>query len=179
MINYLDYYNLENYLFETVTKKFKKQGYLDATDFFCIIIWKSNRAKTKIAKKLLGGKPNDLNIPCKQLTSAICSAQSPEEKLRVLLKDWKFGLPMASAILTVLYPDEFTVYDVRVCSIIKQFEHLAKTSKIDILIPGYLAFVKAVKNEVPEKSLRDKDRYLWGKSFYEDLQKLVKRKNFD
>ena len=36
--------------------------------------------------------------------------------MRILIEDWAFRLPMASAILTVLYPDSFTVYDIRVCS---------------------------------------------------------------
>ncbi|MGJ9384908.1 hypothetical protein [Salipaludibacillus sp. CF4.18] len=38
-----------------------------------------------------------------------------KEKLRYVMKAWDFRLPMATAILTVLYPDDFTVYDVRVC----------------------------------------------------------------
>jgi hypothetical protein len=33
----------------------------------------------------------------------------------ILMRDWGLRLPMASAILTVLFPEEFTVYDQRVC----------------------------------------------------------------
>lgn len=43
--DYLKYYNLERYLFEEVTKKFKEEGQLGAFDFFCIVMWKANRAK--------------------------------------------------------------------------------------------------------------------------------------
>ncbi len=35
-MNYLDIYNLETYLFETVRNRFYEQGYLSAFDFFCI-----------------------------------------------------------------------------------------------------------------------------------------------
>ena len=38
---------------------------------------------------------------------------------------WAFRLPTASAILTVLYPDVFTVYDRRVCKVLGAFDQLA------------------------------------------------------
>ena len=43
------FYNLENYLFEEVSKRFSEHGYLEVFDFFCIVIWKANRSKSKIA----------------------------------------------------------------------------------------------------------------------------------
>jgi hypothetical protein len=47
------YYYLEDYLFSEVRSRFHKQGYLSAEDFFCIVIWKANRAKSKVAARLL------------------------------------------------------------------------------------------------------------------------------
>jgi len=71
-MNYKQYYDLENYLFSIVIKKFLKYGYLNAHDFFCIVIWKANRAKTKIMKKMLSiANVNDINFACKKLTTAI------------------------------------------------------------------------------------------------------------
>jgi hypothetical protein len=35
------------------------------------------------------------------------------------MRDWGLRLPMASAILTILYPEDFTVSDVRVCQMLQ------------------------------------------------------------
>jgi len=41
------------------------------------------------------------------------------------LTKWGFRLPTASAILAVLYPDTFTVYDKRACDALGKFHNLA------------------------------------------------------
>lgn len=80
---------------------------------------------------------------------------------------------MASAILTVLYPDEFTVYDVRVCDLLdKKFEDAQYKTQFEALWARYSEYLAAVRDAVPELPiLRDKDRYLWGKSFAQQLEK--------
>ncbi len=80
-------------------------------------------------------------------------------------------LPMASAVLTVLYPEEFTIYDVRVCKSIGDFQRLGAQSFSDELWHQYLSFKEAVSQRSPKGlSLRDKDRYLWGKSFHDQIE---------
>jgi hypothetical protein len=92
--------------------------------------------------------------------------------MRYLFEDWKFRLPMASAILSILYPEQFTIYDVRVCGTLGNFHNLGNLVDFDKLWCGYLNFKAAVKDATPsELNLRDRDRYLWGKSFYEQLKK--------
>ena len=168
-VDFSKYYNLHDYIFTEVHKKFHENGFIGAFDFFCIIIWKANRAKSKIAVKLKQEYPNkSLDEITKILTHQIYDADGPKEKLRILLGYWNFGLPMASAILTVFYPESFTIYDVRVCSVLKKFENLK--NKPESILDDYFEYVKAVKSEVPNKiDLRDKDKFLWGKSFYKDL----------
>lgn len=177
MENYSQYYDLEKYLFDTVKKKFDSDGYLEAFDFFCIVIWKSNRPKSKIAKNILSYYGNhDLNEACKKLTSSIAKAPLKEDKLRVLLDLKGFGLSMASAVLTVLYPDTFTVYDYRVCETetLTEFRKI-KDRKTDNAIKKYFEYVMAVHNAVKDKrTLRDKDKELWGKSFAEGLKQDIK-----
>jgi hypothetical protein len=51
--DFLRYYDLETYLFVDVAGKFKEYDKLDAFDLFSIIIWKAERAKSKLAKRLL------------------------------------------------------------------------------------------------------------------------------
>ncbi len=134
-MNYLDIYNLETYLFETVRSRFNDQGHLSAFDFFCIMIWKANRAKSKVAKKLLAKGYDTLDGAVYDLTQGLSNLSSPEDRLRYLWDwgGWEFYLPMASAILTVLYPDDFTVYDVRVCTSLGGFSDLANISKFEKL----------------------------------------------
>jgi hypothetical protein len=167
----IQFYTLESYLFTTVHRRFPEQGHLGAFDFFCIVIWKANRAKTKVAKRLLGDTTKTLDEVVVELTKAIAAQKTPKDRMRLLMfGDIRFRLPMASAILTVLYPDEFTVYDYRVCEMLGGFRNLTNLTNIDRMWEGYSAFKSAVISNSPAGlSLRDRDRYLWGKSFHDQL----------
>lgn len=169
--DYSKYYDLEKYLFEDIPLKFKKDGFLKASDFFCIIIWKANRSKTKIKKKLLkisGSK--DINEICKRLTLDIAKQTSDKDKLKILLDKWRFRLPMATAILTVLYPNNFTIYDTRVRGQLGMDDFADRKNQIDKYFSEYLP---RVKKEGKGVTLRAKDKYFWGKSFAEDLRELI------
>lgn len=170
--DYSEYYNLENYLFNEISQKFKKNGYLDAHDFFCIVIWKANRSKTKIKQKLLKFSHNkNIDTVCRQLTKEIAEQKTDRDKMELLLNKWKFRLPMASAILTVLYSDKFTVYDVRVREQLGLNDFSDRKTQIDQYFSIYLP---EVQKKGIGKTLRDKDKHFWGKSFAEDLNKLIK-----
>lgn len=169
-MDFRKYTRLESYLLDEVRPRFLEQGYLTAFDFFCIVIWKANRSKSKIARMLLNNPHvKNLDQAVKVITEGLARQSSGKERLRCLW-EMEFQLPMASAILTILYPDEFTVYDIRVCNQLGDF-HKVKTSKsFKELWSGYEDFRRKVKASAPsDLTLRDKDRYLWGKSFYEQL----------
>ena len=176
-MNYHQYYDLESYLFDTVRHRFQRKGYLSAFDFFCIVIWKANRAKSKIAKKLLAhGEYKDLDEAVYALTTGLAQQTTDKDRLRHLWETWEFYLPMTSAILTVLYPDRFTVYDARVCDTLGGFRNLRNLVNFENLWRGYGEFKRKVEESAPkELTLRDKDRYLWGKSFYKQLEKNIEQ----
>ncbi len=71
----LKIYNTENYILTDVKDFFLQNGYLNTFDFFCIIIWKANRAKSKIANRLLKFNPN-LDESVKDLTTKIYQAET-------------------------------------------------------------------------------------------------------
>lgn len=172
--DYRKIYDLEKYLFEDVSIKFKECGNLDSFDFFCIVIWKSNRSKSKITKRLLQKGHTDLNAAVRSLTQEIFDAGDPQSKMDVLIGKWGFRLPMSSAILTVLYPDDFSVYDVRVCAQLQDFHKIQNLLHFNDLWDGYCSFLKCVKEFGPQElNLRDKDRWIWGKSFTESLEKFL------
>lgn len=169
-MDFLAYYDLESYLFNTVRSRFHEDGHLSAFDFFSIVIWKANRAKSRIAKRLLAKGYSDLEAAVAALTEGLAKQSSRRDRLHYLWNDWGFLLPMASAILTVLYPDDFTIYDYRVCDQLKDFHNLANLSKFEDVWHGYERLISRVRAETPAAlSLREKDRYLWGASASQQL----------
>jgi len=170
-IDFKRYYDLETYLFTEVTSHFKNNGYISAFDFFCIVIWKANRSKTKIAKRLIQLNKGSLDETIKYISTRISAISDRKKRLELLLLEFGFQLPMASAILTVLYPEEYTIYDIRVCESIGKYQDLKNITNYEQLWNGYIKYIEEVIIMTPpELNLRDKDRYLWGKSFYKQLQ---------
>ena len=81
----------------------------------------------------------------------------------MLLTNWGFLLPTASAILTVLYPDIFTVYDSRVCDTLRDFHNLGGRKWSSKTWGEYQRFISAVRHAAPQGlTLRDCDRWLSG-----------------
>jgi hypothetical protein len=176
-VDFSRYYDLETYLFEDVHLRFHRDGYLSAFDFFSIVIWKANRAKTLVARRLLiKAQTEELDSAVRLLSHSIYLADTMRERLRILLDDWGFHLPMASAILTVLWPDFFTVYDIRACEQLGRFRELANRTRFEKIWAQYIMFRDAVAEAGPDgTSLRDKDRYLWAKSSASQLDEDIAR----
>jgi len=168
----LKYYDLEGYLFGSVGPRFRNGGSLSAFEFFSIVVWKANRAKTRVAKILRRGRPGkSWDAIVGELATSLSHARDDRSKLAVLVQDYGFYLPMASAILTVLWPDSFSVYDVRVCEILGRFGALGQSTNIESLWPAYEQYVQAVQAEVPGRfTLREKDRALWALSTRSQLE---------
>jgi hypothetical protein len=122
VIDYRTYYHLEHYVFHEISAQYRKAGQLAAFDFFCIVIWKANRSKSKIAHRFLAKGFHDLESAVAALTRALATAPDDKERMRILIDEWGFQLPMASAILTVLCPELFTMYDMRVCDVLGDFQ---------------------------------------------------------
>ncbi|MCB0513401.1 MAG: hypothetical protein KDC60_03120 [Bacteroidetes bacterium] len=142
--HYIKYYDLENYILKEVRDNLNINGHLTAFNFFCIVIWKANRAKTKIAQRLLKYNP-DINQSVKDLTAKIFSATDDRQKLKVLIDDYQFRLPMSSAILSLRYPDNFSVYDVRVCNTLTNLRGLDTNTNFEKLWLGYKDYIDNVK----------------------------------
>ncbi len=178
---YKKYYFLEQYLFEDVSKNFKNSGCLTPEEFFAIVIWKRNASKTKIRE---GVKSSGRTI-C-EIISKISEYGKPEQRLNALLspKISGIGIAFASAILTVCYLDDFTVVDYRaITSLIKILKNKDFLNKEEIKVgikeffegnpsnspKAYLKYCQLCKEEAIKigVSLRDFDRILWAKDFYE------------
>ena len=139
-------------------------------DFFAIVVWKSSRAKTKIKRGLL-----DAGKTVQDLMREVSQAETSGKKVEILLDVDGIGPAMASAILTVCYPEEFTVLDYRAWQVLQQ----AGISNLPACYPwnaaSYLEYRNACRRLADRAGLclRDLDRALWAKSWETDLHKFV------
>lgn len=167
-IQYSKYYELEKYLFTDINQRFHSRGYLNPDEFYCIIIWKSNRSKSRIVKKLGGNYKFGAKVI--SITSQVFKAKEHKNKMSILMSNG-FRLPIASAILSVLYPDQYSVYDYRVCEILQAEIGALEYIKIqswtfDRLWKGYNEYLRDVLLCSGKSDYRSADKYLWGKSFF-------------
>lgn len=180
--DYRTYYNLESYLFDTVGPAFHKNKCLTAFDLFAIVIWKAERNKGRVKNGFLVGKSkmkhiNDIlrkyhekNLTREGVVTALDSISG-------------IGIPTASAILTVLYPKDFTVVDVRAKQTFKRDDLRAycgqnqsftvdPSNNVSGYVNEYLVACKKAADGLG-LTLREFDKVLWGYSFHEDLKNFV------
>jgi hypothetical protein len=173
------YYNLEDYLLEKVQRHFQKEGWIGAFDFFSIVIWKANRAKSYAAERILAIakreklKEKNLNQICHRITEQFVN-DAEKENMRILFEEWEFSLPTASAILAILYPTKFTIYDYRVAKQVRNGDPKLKSKVFEKMWEAYQKFQEQVRKKGVGNTLREKDRYLFGKSQIEDLKHDIK-----
>src|SRR4030042_677004 len=103
--NYLKYYSLEDYLFGEVNRNFQERHYLIPEEFFAIVFWKRKPAAFQIAPQW-NGQPS-----IEEVTRKIYDKPDGRGKMEILDAITEIGPAIASAILTVCYPEEFTVID--------------------------------------------------------------------
>jgi hypothetical protein len=132
------------------------------------------------ASLLRADRPEEgtLEARTRALTSSLYNASGPKERMRILLQDWKFGLTMASAVLSVLWPDDFTVYGYRVRELLGYTRPISEGRNFDKTWEEYSEFVGRLRSlEMPSDyySLRDRDRYLWSASVAQQLEEDIKR----
>jgi len=165
-----DLYDIETYLFEQVGPRFRQEGTLEPFDFFAIVVWKSNRAKTKIMRGL-----DDAGKSVQELMNEVAQAATPREKVEVLISVWGIGLAMASAILTVCDPKTFTVLDYRAWETLRAVSVQGLPQRYPATSDEYLDYCAVCKRlaDGVGMCLRDLDRALWAKSWRDDLREMV------
>jgi hypothetical protein len=171
LIDPIDYYSPDTTLFPKLAVRFGQTGHLTAEELYLILDWKAPRARKKHLDRLTRGG-RIFSQAAQDIAQELYEAADDKERLRLLMADpWRFPLPTATAVLTVLYPDRFTVYDIRVCEALGDFKKLVHWRWSDRFWPEYYRFVAAVRSAVPAHlNLRDADRYLWGMNKRNDLR---------
>jgi hypothetical protein len=174
--DYLKYYWLENYLFEEVQRNFQKSGHLKPEEFFAIIIWKRAASKTKIKDSLIDLLDEGKTV--ESITADVFKNKNHRLKQLNLLTDInQIGVSIASAILTVCYPDDFTIVDVRACASLQRppfnvegFPYEKFLLKDESTKKLYLEYVDTCKALAAKKGLRlrDFDRVLFGMDLWDE-----------
>jgi len=124
-------------------------GHYDREDLKVIVRWKSARRAALIDDN------SDLDI-ARSLRFASDSRTSERSAIETLTKLHGVGIPVASAILTLINPDRYTIIDYRA------LESLGVTDWPDSVeyYLGYLAACRELARRY-HKSLRTLDRALW------------------
>lgn len=110
-----DFYDPEGYLLDVVGRTFRSTGKIEAADFYTILIWKAERAKNRHKSRLKMITCGSFKDAVNTLAAELYACTDRKARLMVLMDHWEFRLPTATANLTILYPEEFTVFDWRVC----------------------------------------------------------------
>lgn len=110
---YIELYGDENYLFKVVGPTVKERGYFMFSEFYKICMWKSARQKQRYLK----------NKDSVEQTSKEAFAEKDERrKMEILCKLNGVSVPMASALLTIVYPDKYAVIDIRCLEMLKKLD---------------------------------------------------------
>jgi hypothetical protein len=178
----LDCYDPESRVFPEIRKRLSKSEGLSKRDVLLILKWKLGRIRGSNSKTVSDENLNKIN-------KAIVDAKKPEKAvaaLKALDKVPGIGLATATAILTVCYPDAFTIIDERVLESLELFprwydkkkKRREKYSTADWTAKGYvkeyLPRVKECKDQW-NKTLREADQVLWGLSVNRRVEKVIKK----
>jgi hypothetical protein len=164
-------------LFPEVQRRFAACGELDPLHFYAILDWKAPRARTRHLARL-SNRQGGFDGAVAAIATGLRSASGRRERLQFLMTSWGFRLPTASAILAVLYPNDFTVYDVRVCDMLGEFGELTDKAWSADLWSEFERYLSGVRGRGSSgASLRDCDRALWGASKHAALKKELKLNN--
>lgn len=163
-------YRLEEYLFQRVSHRFAEEQTLTPFDFFAIIIWKSNRVKTNVKKGL-----DDAGKTVQALMEKVVAAHNPEDKVKLLTEIDGIGIRVASAVLAVCYPSQFTVLDYRAWDTLSTCKIDGLPGSIPATPTAYVQYCEACLDLAQKQgiSLRVLDRALWARNWEDDLKDLI------
>ena len=157
--------------FETISKVVQKRGYLLWREFVSIGEWKTERQK----RRYRNNSKDDVENTTREAFEA-----TDKDRIKILCKLKGVGIPVASAILTVVYPKEYCIIDYRTWRALlwlhaqarkKSFYMTSYEEYSDFLdrydqygtITAYMEFLRALKNigERRNMTARQVEMALW------------------
>jgi hypothetical protein len=166
----LDCYDPENRVFPVIERNVKKGQELSYLDVLLIFKWKLGRVTEQNFEMIRDGGLKEINGAVK-----IAGGSDRGEKikaLKTLMKIKGIKLAMGTAILTVCYPDEFTIIDWRVLEVLGLMPVDSPGWNVERYFDEYLPMVKEY-SDIWDCTLRDADRALWGLSVRNNMKKKI------
>jgi hypothetical protein len=158
------HWDLEEYIFETIGSAIRREGSFTLPDFLTVGYWKTPRQLGNYRKNARdNGKVQRVTL--KALSDDLPNSDRPG----VLSELTGVRVPVASALLTVWHPDEFTIIDIWSLKTLSlcgesidgiRFEEHGQPWWEDHY-EMYLRACLAIADRVTPLSLRDIDRALW------------------
>ncbi len=171
----LDCYDPETRVFPKIAQA-KAGPELSKRDVLLILKWKLGRVKVSNYKTILDKNMVKINEAVRE--AGITGREI--DALKALEAIPGIGLAVATAILTVCYPDKFTIIDERVLGMLDLLPSAPKSknrySTDDWTAAEYFnKFLPEVRKRSQEWSctLRDADRALWGLSVNKDIEETI------
>ncbi len=136
---YIDNYDIEVQLFKT-GELIRKKGFLDKKQFLSICLWKSRRPKRLYIQ-------NDEKFIIEQSKKAFL--ETDELKKIELLRAFKgVEIPTASAILTIVYPHDYGIIDIRCIEALKDLQQINYSNINSKNWLKYLGMLRGLRNEL-------------------------------
>ncbi len=108
---YIEIYG-EGYLFNVIGPRVKKRGYFKFSEFYDICMWKSARQKQRYIQN------RDI---IEEISKKAFAEKDERRKMKILSKNLDgVGIPTASALLTVVYPESYAVIDIRCLEMLRK-----------------------------------------------------------
>lgn len=176
----LDCYDPEARVFPNIRQKAAKAEPLSKRDILLMLRWKLGRITDAHAQTIADDKMTEIN-------EAVVNAGKPDRKIEALEALERIpgvGLAVATVILTVCYPDDFTIIDWRVLEALDLFpdglpeEKRREYNSIDWTAKTYLEeYLPKVRErqKLWGCTLRETDRALWGLSLNRRVEKVIKK----
>lgn len=160
-----NFWDLEEYIFDTIGPAVREAGAYTIPQFLTVAYWKSRRQlanyrKNETRERTVGG------ITAKALVADVPNTAKPG----VLWELAGVRIPVASALLTVWHPDEFTIIDTRALKALAclgegiegvGFNEHGQRWWEEEHYDMYMRACQEIAGRVKPFSLRDVDRALW------------------
>lgn len=142
--------------FETISKIFQKRGYLKKQEFISIGDWKTTRQRKRY-------KANDKN-DVEEITQRAIHLDGDENKVKALLHLKGVGVPVASTILTIIFPRKYCIIDYRASRALKWYEgeinftsykhyqEFMDNLRTYYSVESYISYLKCVRKIAEEKN---------------------------
>jgi thermostable 8-oxoguanine DNA glycosylase len=127
----------EDNIFNETGKNIQKRGYAKKEEFIEIVRWKAVRAIRK-------AEVNDEKV-IEKITKFAFEINNEEVKMRVLTSLSGVSIPMASAILTIAYPAEYGIIDIRAWETLYVWS-LVKYSKKTFNLKDWLLYLRILRD---------------------------------